>query len=85
MHNYIKSDSETALMENRKLLERMYEVADGPRIQMWQALTTTDKLPESDIVSGLVSVSLGGKKSHFQPKEWMQSNLLATVGSGITI
>lgn len=63
MHNYIKSDSETALMENRKLLERMYEVADGPRIQMWQALTTTDKLPESDIVSGLVSVSLGEKKS----------------------
>ena len=30
----------------------MYEVADGSRIQMWQALTTTDKLTASDIVSG---------------------------------
>lgn len=49
-------------MENRKLLERMYEEADGPRIQMWQALTRTDMLPESDIVSSLVSTSLGVKK-----------------------
>lgn len=33
----------------------MYEVADGHRIQMWQALTTTDRLQASDIVSDLAS------------------------------
>lgn len=60
MHNYIVSDSETALMEKTKLLERFYEVANGCRIQMWPALTMTDKLPESNIVSGLASRVFGG-------------------------
>lgn len=46
----------------------MYEVADGPRIQMWQALTTTDKLPVSDIVSDAGSKNFG-KLVSFKPKE----------------
>lgn len=62
----------------------MYEVADGPRIQMWQALTTTDKLPVSDIVSDAGSKNFG-KLVSFKPKQRMQSNLLSTVGSGIII
>lgn len=64
----------------------MYEVADGPRIQMWQALTTTDKLPvSSSILADLVSKNSGGKEVSFKPMERMQSNLLSTVGSGTTI
>lgn len=43
----------------------MYEVADGSRIQMWQALTTTDRLTVSDIASDWVECEffLGGGKS----------------------
>lgn len=62
----------------------MYEVADGHRIQMWQASTTTDSLPASDIASELVNYNLERKIS-FSLKQRMQSNLLSVIGPGVII
>lgn len=62
----------------------MYEVADGPRIQMWQALTTTDRQPGSDIVSDAASGKFGRKIS-FNPKQRAQSNLASVAGPRIII
>lgn len=44
----------------------MYEVADGARIQMWQALPTTDRLVVSDIVS--YEFFLGRRRNVFQAR-----------------
>ena len=65
----------------------MYEVADGSRIQMWQALTTTDRLTVSDIASDWVECEFffWGERVSLKRQGRMQSNLLATVGSGIIV
>lgn len=67
----------------------MYEVADGRRIQMWQGLTTTDRLPVDPTrlrVGEREFLWHKKKKVSFKkPTERTQSKLLSTVGSGVII